>query len=127
MAFINRSLAILSLIFIVTLPTHAAQTPAKKNQQAIYSQMALHHPVWAKQGMVAAQEALATQIGVDILQQGGNAVDAAVAVGYALAVTLPRAGNLGGGGFMLVYLDKQENVIKDLSRFHGLAIGTPVR
>jgi hypothetical protein len=51
MTFINKILVILSLFFVVTLPIHAAQTPVKKNQQAIYSQMALHHPVWAKQGM----------------------------------------------------------------------------
>lgn len=60
------------------------------------------HPVRAQQGMVASVDALATQVGVDILKQGGNAVDAAVAVGYALAVTHPQAGNLGGGGFMLL-------------------------
>ncbi len=60
-------------------------------------------PVQARNGMVVTSEPLATQVGVHILEAGGNAVDAAVAVGYALAVTLPRAGNIGGGGFMLVY------------------------
>lgn len=120
------------------------------NASPIYSQEAIHHPVWAKESMVATQEALATQIGVDILKEGGNAIDAAVAVGYALAVTLPRAGNLGGGGFMLIYLaDEQRSIAIDyrevapkasdknmfldvsgdadshLSRFHGLAIGVP--
>ncbi|EMA7504104.1 gamma-glutamyltransferase [Salmonella enterica] len=60
------------------------------------------HPVRATQGMVASVDVMATQVGVDILKQGGNAVDAAVAVGYALAVTHPQAGNLGGGGFMLL-------------------------
>jgi gamma-glutamyltranspeptidase/glutathione hydrolase len=60
--------------------------------------------VTATNGMVVSQEALATHVGVDILQQGGNAVDAAVAVGFAMAVTYPRAGNLGGGGFMLIHL-----------------------
>jgi gamma-glutamyltranspeptidase/glutathione hydrolase len=62
------------------------------------------HPVFGTRGMVSSQEARATAVGIDILQQGGNAVDAAVAVGFALAVTLPRAGNIGGGGFMLVHL-----------------------
>lgn len=60
------------------------------------------HPVRAQQGMVASVDALATRVGVDILRQGGNAVDAAVAVGYALAVTHPQAGNIGGGGFMML-------------------------
>lgn len=66
----------------------------------------LFHPVAGKAGMVAAQEAQAARIGVDVLQRGGNAVDAAVAMGFALAVTLPRAGNLGGGGFMMVHWAK---------------------
>ena len=60
-------------------------------------------PVLAPHAMVATQERQATEVGVDILRRGGNAVDAAVAVGFALAVTLPKAGNLGGGGFMLVH------------------------
>jgi gamma-glutamyltranspeptidase / glutathione hydrolase len=60
--------------------------------------------VVARQGMVVAQESRAVRIGVDILQQGGNAVDAAVATGFALAVTYPRAGNIGGGGYMIIHL-----------------------
>ncbi len=70
-------------------------------------------PEVATKGMVATQEARATKVGVDILAQGGNAVDAAVAVGFALAVTLPRAGNLGGGGFMMIY-DQQSNQVRSL-------------
>lgn len=140
------NLVVLSFSFLALNPSTSAAAP----QTAIYSQMAIHHPVWAKSGMVASQEAMATKIGLDILKQGGNAVDAAVAVGYALAVTLPRAGNLGGGGFMLVYLadkkqvvaidyrekapaqasrdmylDENGEVVPNLSTFHGLAIGTP--
>src|SRR5579863_4157927 len=58
----------------------------------------------APHGMVVAQEARAAQIGADVLKRGGNAVDAAVATAFALAVTYPRAGNLGGGGYMLIHL-----------------------
>src|SRR5690606_22392057 len=64
----------------------------------------IHHPVVGRGGMVVSQSGLATHVGVDILRKGGNAVDAAVAVGLAEAVTLPRAGNLGGGGYMLVHM-----------------------
>jgi len=61
------------------------------------------HPDIADSNMVVSQNQIATEVGYQILEQGGNAVDAAAAIGFALAVTLPRAGNLGGGGFMLIY------------------------
>lgn len=67
-------------------------------------------PVQAENGMVVTAQHLASQIGLDVLEAGGNAVDAAVAVGYALAVTLPSAGNIGGGGFMLVHLEDGQDI-----------------
>jgi gamma-glutamyltranspeptidase / glutathione hydrolase len=83
----NRSLSCLSLLLTVAL----IPVPG-------YG----HEPVYARRGMVVAQEPLAADVGVTVLKSGGNAVDAAVAVGFALAVTYPYAGNLGGGGFMLI-------------------------
>lgn len=64
----------------------------------------IHNPEIGRGGMVVSQNEIATKIGVDILRKGGNAVDAAVATGFALAVTLPRAGNVGGGGYMVVHM-----------------------
>jgi gamma-glutamyltranspeptidase/glutathione hydrolase len=72
------------------------------------------HAVVAEHGMVVAQEKLAAQIGADVLRRGGNAVDAAVATGFAMAVTYPRAGNIGGGGFMVIHSrDHHEDVAID--------------
>jgi gamma-glutamyltranspeptidase / glutathione hydrolase len=70
-------------------------------------------PVAAKHGMVVAAEPLASDVGVEIMKAGGNAVDAAVAVGFALAVTFPYAGNIGGGGFMLIRMAGGEAVVID--------------
>jgi gamma-glutamyltranspeptidase / glutathione hydrolase len=125
-------------------------TPATVFADPIISPLATARPVVAKHGMVVTQEAGASRVGLDILKRGGNAVDAAVAVGFALAVTLPRAGNLGGGGFMLIHhadlnqtiaIDYRETApaatTKDVfldangeadpfkSRYSGLAIGVP--
>src|SRR6059058_3662141 len=70
--------------------------------------------VTARNGMVVAQEARAANIGVEVLEKGGNAVDAAVATGFAMAVTYPRAGNIGGGGYMVIHLaDRARDIAID--------------
>lgn len=78
---------------------------------ALVSYDARFHPVIANNGMVVAQDNIAAQVGRNILANGGNAVDAAVATGFALAVTHPQAGNLGGGGFMLIALAEERRVV----------------
>ena len=69
------------------------------------------HPTVGTSGMVVSQNQASSDIGIEVLNMGGNAIDAAVAVGFSLATTLPRAGNLGGGGFMLVYLSDEKKTI----------------
>ncbi len=69
------------------------------------------HPIISDGPMVVSQNHLSSELGIEIIKKGGNAIDAAVAVGFSLAVTLPRAGNLGGGGFMLIYLKEQNEIL----------------
>lgn len=149
----NLSLALMLVISPIAqsklLPkpaTNASQSAANRYD----SSNDIFHPVYGKNGMVASEQGLATQVGLDILKQGGNAIDAAVAVGFALAVVLPNAGNIGGGGFMVLhddktgkdvaidfreiapakasrdmYLDSQGNVIDGKSLFTHDASGVP--
>ena len=81
------------------------------NDLPIIEYQAINHPVIDNQGMVVSQRKIASEVGAQILKEGGNAVDAAVATGLALAVVLPRAGNLGGGGFMIIHLKEEEKNI----------------
>ncbi|MEE4282570.1 MAG: gamma-glutamyltransferase [Pseudomonadales bacterium] len=121
-------------VFLITSPHTFAATGA---------------PVFSEKGMVASRSEWASQVGADIMAAGGNAIDAAVATGFALAVTYPSAGNLGGGGFMVIhladgtvvtndhreraplaatkdmFLDEQGEVIKGLSTASHLAVGVP--
>jgi len=82
----------------------APMAQAQPQRRQLLEYPSIHHPVVGTRGMVVSQNAIATEVGAEILRKGGNAVDAAVAVGFALAVTLPRAGNIGGDGFMLVHI-----------------------
>lgn len=80
----------------------AAAAPAQTRQLLNYEQ--IHKPVVADAGMVVSQSDQASRIGAEVLREGGNAVDASVAMAFAMAVTLPRAGNIGGDGYMLIHL-----------------------
>ncbi len=141
------SLAALGIVGALALPllTHG---PALGESQ-LDPQLGQAPSVTARNGMVVAQEAIAARVGADILQRGGNAIDAAVATGFAMAVTYPRAGNIGGGGFMIIhrssgedtaidyreiapaainsksFLDAQGNADPQKSRESALAIGVP--
>ncbi|MDB5655058.1 MAG: gamma-glutamyltransferase [Tardiphaga sp.] len=87
-----------------------------QEQRAVYTPAAsgTAHAVTAEHGMVVAQERLAARVGADVMARGGNAVDAAVATGFAMAVTYPRAGNIGGGGFMVIHsADRHEDITID--------------
>jgi gamma-glutamyltranspeptidase/glutathione hydrolase len=92
----------------------ALGVPAGAQERRAYIAGGAGQAVSAEHGMVVAQEKIGAQIGADILRQGGNAVDAAVATGFALAVTYPRAGNIGGGGFMIIHsAERREDVAID--------------
>ncbi len=98
----RRWLAIAGIMLVVV---SAGFATAQEQRRGFYMPPAAGtvHPIAAEHGMVVAQEKIAAQVGADVLKRGGNAVDAAVATGFAMAVTYPRAGNIGGGGFMLIH------------------------
>ena len=140
---IERALLVFLSISLVCIPVGHAQ-------DEIFRRDHIFTPVEGRQGAIAAEESTAARVGLEVLQRGGNAVDAAVAVGFTLAVTYPRAGNLGGGGFMLIhdakagqtitldyrevapaaatrdmFLDEAGNADPRLSRKSPLAVGVP--
>ena len=90
---------------IALLVAFCGPAAAQEQRRGAYTPPAADtiHPVAAEHGMVVAQEKIAARVGADVLSRGGNAVDAAVATGFAMAVTYPRAGNIGGGGFMVIH------------------------
>lgn len=103
---------ILRLSFVIAMLWVSISGVAQAAEPApIIRYNSIHHPVVGEQGMVATQHQLASEVGAEILAAGGNAVDAAVAVGFSLAVVLPRAGNLGGGGFMMIHLASENKTI----------------
>src|SRR5690606_32055480 len=104
----RRFAALISTTALMALsPSALAQTPARP----LLNYPDIHYPVIGERGMVVSQSELASEVGAEILRRGGNAVDAAVAVSFALAVTLPRAGNIGGDGFMLAHLAESGETI----------------
>jgi len=95
------------LVFPLSVGVQAQPRPGDSEKTPIIDYQTRFLPVVARQGMIVSPEKLAAEVGRKILQQGGNAVDAAVATGFALAVSYPRAGNIGGGGFMLIHLAEE--------------------
>lgn len=102
------ALALLACVVAPGAPPAGAQAPSGGD---IVGYRDVHHPVIGRGGMVVGQSDIAARVGVEILRRGGNAVDAAVATAFAEAVALPRAGNLGGGGYMLVHMAKPDATV----------------
>jgi gamma-glutamyltranspeptidase/glutathione hydrolase len=101
--------AIVSLLLVISF----VAAPALASSRNVATTIVARQPVRAKHGIVVSTNELASQVGVDVMKRGGNAIDAAVAVGLALAVTYPAAGNLGGGGFMMIRLSNGKTTAID--------------
>ena len=93
-----------TLSTLTAIFTTAVVTAQQPDSEPLFEYSAINHPVIGRRGMVASHNQLSSEIAAEILAKGGNAIDAGAALGFALAVTLPRAGNIGGGGFMLVHV-----------------------
>ena len=157
-AVVGLTISSLAVLLPAQAQTQTSQAPTPVQKAAAVSNPTVNYdlgnaiitPARAKHGMVVSEQRLASQVGLDILKRGGNAVDAAVAVGFALAVVLPNAGNLGGGGFMLIhdaksgkdvaldfreiapaaatrdmFLDAKGNPVPGGSTYTHLAVGVP--
>jgi gamma-glutamyltranspeptidase/glutathione hydrolase len=96
----------IALLFVIQIRTYV-----QAEESPLFNPQDIFHPVTSRNGMVATDNRYATEAGLQILKEGGNAIDAAVTIGFTLAVTYPRAGNIGGGGFLLVYLAKSNEVV----------------
>ncbi|MGF1487844.1 MAG: gamma-glutamyltransferase [Prochloraceae cyanobacterium] len=148
--YFPRKKPIILFTIVILLHLFLAENVFSQEIDPIFNLRDRFHPVAAQNGIVASQEQLATRAGLEVLKEGGNAIDAAVTVGFTLAVTLPRAGNLGGGGFMLIhlaennqnlaidyrekaplaatkdmFLDENQEVDSLKSRFSHLSVGVP--
>ncbi len=108
-----------NLVLALTAFALALPAPVAAQSKHLLEYPSIHSPVVGTRGMVVSQNAIASEVGAQIMRDGGNAIDAAVAIGFALAVTLPRAGNIGGDGFMTVYDAKSRQV--RVIDFRGIA------
>ena len=99
------------LATVIPVATDSSSVAQENSPQPLFEYSAINHPVMGRKGMVASHNQLSSEIAAEILAKGGNAIDAGAALGFALAVTLPRAGNIGGGGFMLVHVAAENRTI----------------
>ena len=106
-----RKIIILLVALNFTVTNIAISFAQEQSSEPLFEYSEINHPVIGSKGMVASHNALSSEITAEIMRNGGNAIDAGAALGFALAVTLPRAGNVGGGGFMLIHVAKLNKTI----------------